>query len=140
MSSCAQRLRKHEGSDRHPRRIGRPPEQPSAAVSADRERLFDPETIDFVSVTSLWEAAIKTRPGTLDPGMPLEDIAGFLEATGIQMLPVAAAHVVATLDPEPGTRDPFDRLLLAQCQVEGMRLATVDRALVGHPLALPVDS
>ena len=104
------------------------------------KRLFDPATIGFVSVVSLWEAAIKTRLGKLDPGMPLEDIAGFLEAVGIRMLAVDAAHVVAALDPEPGTRDPFDRLLLAQCQVEGMRLATVDRALIGHPLAVSVDS
>ena len=33
------------------------------------------------------------------------------------------------------TRDPFDRMLLAQCQVEGLRLLTIDRALVAHPLA-----
>jgi len=34
-----------------------------------------------------------------------------------------------------GTRDPFDRLLLAQCQTEGLLLVTVDRALAGHRLA-----
>ena len=39
------------------------------------------------------------------------------------------------LDPEPPTRDPFDRLLLAQCAVDNLRLVTVDRALAGHPLA-----
>jgi PIN domain nuclease of toxin-antitoxin system len=36
--------------------------------------------------------------------------------------------------PEPMTRDPFDWMLLAQCQVEGLRLLTIDRGLVGHPL------
>ncbi len=44
-------------------------------------------------------------------------------------------HAIAEVLPEPATRDPFDRLLLAQCLVEGLRLVTVDRALVGHPLA-----
>jgi PIN domain nuclease of toxin-antitoxin system len=39
-------------------------------------------------------------------------------------------------DPEPETRDPFDRLLLAQCRVEDLQLATVDRSLTGHRLAL----
>lgn len=33
------------------------------------------------------------------------------------------------------THDPFDRLLLAQCRVEGMRLVTRNRALAAHPLA-----
>ena len=41
----------------------------------------------------------------------------------------------ATVEPEPLTRDPFDRLLLAQCQIEGLRLVTIDRALVSHAMA-----
>jgi PIN domain nuclease of toxin-antitoxin system len=101
-------------------------------------RLADPATVGFVSVASLWETAIKARLGKLDPGMPLQDIVGYLEAVGLSILPVEARHVVTATDPEPETRDPFDRLLLAQCQVESLRLATVDRALVAHPLALPV--
>jgi PIN domain nuclease of toxin-antitoxin system len=90
----------------------------------------------MVSAASLWETAIKTRLGKLDPGMPLSDIAGYLEAVGLSILAVEARHALATADPEPPTRDPFDRLLLAQCQVEGLRLATIDRALLDHPLAL----
>lgn len=99
-------------------------------------RLADPMTAGFVSVASLWETAIKARLGKLDPGMPLRDIVGYLEAVGLAILPIEAGHVIAVADPEPETRDPFDRLLLAQCQVEHLRLATVDRSLLGHPLAL----
>lgn len=98
-------------------------------------RLSDPTTIGFVSVASLWEIAIKTRLGKLNPGMPLEDIAGYLDALGLAILPIEMAHVIAAADPAPETRDPFDQLLLAQCQVENLRLATVDQALVDHPLA-----
>jgi PIN domain nuclease of toxin-antitoxin system len=101
-------------------------------------RLADPSTLGFVSVASLWETAIKTRLGKLNPGMPLEDIAGYFEALGLAILPIEKSHVIATADPEPETRDPFDRLLLAQCQVENLRLVTVDRALVHHRLALNV--
>jgi PIN domain nuclease of toxin-antitoxin system len=100
--------------------------------------LSDPSTINLVSVASLWETAIKTRLGKLDPGMPLGDVAGYLEAVGLSILPIEAAHVIAAADPEPETRDPFDRLLLAQCQVENLKLVTVDRALRGHALALRV--
>lgn len=70
--------------------------------------------------------------------MPLQDMAGYLEAVGLSILPIEAGHVIVASDPEPDTRDPFDRLLLAQCQVENLRLATVDRALVKHPLALAI--
>ena len=99
-------------------------------------RLEDPSTIGFVSVASLWEIAIKTRLGKLDPGMPLQDLAGYLEAVGLAILPILAIHVMVIAEPEPETRDPFDRLLLAQCQVERLRLVTMDRALLGHPLTL----
>jgi PIN domain nuclease of toxin-antitoxin system len=98
-------------------------------------RLADPATIAFVSVASLWEIAIKTRLGRLNPGMPLEDIAGFLDALGLAILPIQTLHVITAADPEPETRDPFDRLLLAQCQTENLFLVTVDSALIDHPLA-----
>jgi PIN domain nuclease of toxin-antitoxin system len=89
----------------------------------------------IVSVASLWEIAIKSRLGKLDAGMPPADVAGYLEAIGITVLPITRDHVVADLTSNPGTRDPFDRLLLAQCQVEGLRLVTLDRVLARHPLA-----
>lgn len=98
--------------------------------------LADPATEILVSVASLWEMAIKTRLAKLDPGMPLTDIAGYLQAIGVTILTIEATHVTLSADPEPPTRDPFDRLLLAQCQAENLKLATLDRALAGHPLAV----
>jgi PIN domain nuclease of toxin-antitoxin system len=91
------------------------------------------------SVASLWEIAIKTRLGKLDPGMPLEDFAAYLEAIGLAILPIDHRHAVAWVDPEPATRDPFDRMLLAQCKIEDLRLVTLDRALLGHPLSLDLS-
>lgn len=87
------------------------------------------------SAASLWEIAIKARLGKLDPGMPLGMLAEFFEAVGIGMLPITASHAVAAVEPMPPTRDPFDRMLLTQCLVEGRRLVTVDNALCDHPLA-----
>ena len=99
-------------------------------------RLIYPATVGFVSVASLWEIAIKSRLGKLDLGMLLEDVIGYLQAVGFTLLPIETRHVITAAEPEPDTRDPFDRLLLAQCQVEDLQLATVDRALMGHRLAL----
>lgn len=83
----------------------------------------------------MWEIAIKIRLGQMDPGLDLDDLPNFLEAIGLNLLAIMHRHAVWSLDPEPATRDPFDRLLLAQCAAEDMRLVTVDQALRGHPLA-----
>ena len=99
------------------------------------QRIADEATGLWASVASLWEIAIKTRLGKLDSGMALEDLPHFFEAGGVTILPITAAHALAQVEPMPGTRDPFDRILLAQCSVEDVRLITLDRALRDHPLA-----
>ena len=92
----------------------------------------------FVSVASLWEIAIKWRLGKLPLNVPPERLPELLDDMGLGVLPITAAHVVATVEPEPATRDPFDRLLLAVCRTEELRLVTVDRSLIGHRFALHV--
>jgi PIN domain nuclease of toxin-antitoxin system len=93
------------------------------------------ENVLFASAASLWEIAIKTRLGKIDPGLALDDLPDYLEEIGLNLLVINHRHAVRSLDPEPATRDPFDRLLLAQCAVEGLRLVTLDRVLSSHPLA-----
>lgn len=100
------------------------------------ERLKESLTESFFSVASLWEMSIKTRLGKLAPGMKLDEIAGYLDAAGVSILPILAVHVTIAVDPEPKTRDPFDRLLLAQCAAENLILVTLDRAMLSHPLAM----
>ncbi|CAN5231137.1 type II toxin-antitoxin system VapC family toxin [soil metagenome] len=91
----------------------------------------------YASAASLWEIAIKTRLGKLDPRLPLADLPDHFAEVRLKVLIIDYHHAIASLASEPNTRDPFDRLLLAQCQVEGLRLVTEDRALVSHPLAWP---
>ncbi len=90
------------------------------------------------SVASLWEIAIKTRLGKLNPGMSLSLLPQALEVAGIRILPITHVHALASVEPIPPTKDPFDRMLLAQCQVEGCLLVTVDGALHDHPLAAQI--
>lgn len=89
----------------------------------------------FASVVSIWEIAIKFRLGKLRLDAPLPQLPDLLRQMGCTLLTIDEQHVLAELNPEPQTRDPFDRLLLAQCQVENLRLVTNDRALTAHPLA-----
>ena len=93
------------------------------------------ENVLFASAASLWEIAIKTRLGKIDPGLALDDLPDYLAALGLNLLVIDHRHAVRSIDPEPATRDPFDRLLLAQCAVEQLQLVTRDRMLVKHPLA-----
>jgi len=100
-----------------------------------RDLLAEPAGDFHVSVASLWEIAIKWRLGKLHLAVGLDTLPELLGSIGIALLAINEHHVLAAVQPEPLTRDPFDRLLLAQCQVEGLRLVTIDRALVSHAMA-----
>lgn len=88
-----------------------------------------------MSAASLWEIAIKSRLGKLRLAPTLDALPELLEGLGIGILPITEQHAVASVQPDPKTRDPFDRMLLAQCQIEGMRLLTQDCALIDHPVS-----
>lgn len=100
-----------------------------------QEAISASDSLLYVSVASLWETAIKYRLGKLALATPPKSLPDIFRRMDIALLIIDQHHVLAELDPEPTTRDPFDRLLLAQCLVEDLRLVTLDRALVGHPLA-----
>lgn len=102
------------------------------ANSSDAEWVDQPV---FASVASLWETAIKVQQGKLETGVPIPEIEETFLELGGSWLPISGAQAVAELDQWPDTNDPFDRLLLAVCQVERLRLVTRDRKLVDHPLA-----
>lgn len=87
------------------------------------------------SAASLWEMAIKMRIGKLQMDCHRADLPRLTRDLGLTELPISHAHAVADVFPEPTTRDPFDRLLLCQCEVESLKLVTLDRALATHPLA-----
>ncbi|RCW84528.1 type II toxin-antitoxin system VapC family toxin [Phyllobacterium bourgognense] len=101
-----------------------------------RSLLVDPTGEFYVSVASLWEIAIKRRLGKLQLTPPLKALPSLLTSIGIELIAINEHHTLLAVEPEPLTRDPFDRLLLAQCQVEDLRLVTTDRALVAHPMAI----
>ena len=100
-----------------------------------RRLLADRASGFHVSVVSLWEIAIKWRLGKLPLTVPIDQLPDLIAGLRIELVPINERNVLAAVEPEPPTRDPFDRLLLAQCQIEDLRLVTIDRALVSHPLA-----
>ena len=107
----------------------------AALPVAIRRILTDPEEQYYLSVASLWEIAIKNRLGKLPLQNRLEELPDIARHYSLTLISIHEDHVLPGVKPEPPTRDPFDRLLLAQCLVENMKLITIDTALIDHPLS-----
>jgi len=88
-----------------------------------------------VSVASFWEIAIKVTAGKLKLACPLSDLPEMCQKLAVRIHDIEAQDVLTPLQTMTATRDPFDRLLLAQCQTRGLLLVTADRILKDHPLA-----
>ena len=91
------------------------------------EVIGDPTTIVHVSVASAWEIAIKTSAGRLElETPPAEYVADRLRLHGFEPGPLGLAHALraGTLPRHHG--DPFDRMIVAQGQLEDMPIVTGD--------------
>lgn len=81
----------------------------------------------YLSVVSAWEIEIKRQLGKLRLKLPLRTIIlQQQEKNNLQILTVTLEHVLALADLPPHHADPFDRLLIAQAQVEGTHLVSSD--------------
>jgi len=89
-------------------------------ADAARAAIADSANDAFVSAASAWEIAIKARLGKVS--MP-DDLGEQLAANSFTPLPVQLTHALAVRHLPDHHRDPFDRLLVAQAQVEGLTLA-----------------
>jgi PIN domain nuclease of toxin-antitoxin system len=106
------------------------PERVSAAVLG---RMADPTTEAFLSAASAWEIAIKHASGRLPlPVAPAEYVPARMQLTGLVPLPVTHAHAMAAGALPRLHADPFDRMLVAQAQIEGLTLATADPSLLAY--------
>lgn len=87
----------------------------------------------YLSAASSWEIAIKTALGKLRlPAPPARYVPSRLAEQGMKALPIEHAHALRTADLPPLHTDPFDRLLVAQAQVERMTLMTADPQIVAY--------
>lgn len=101
-----------------------------------RALLDDPDNECWVSSASAWELAIKVKLGKHRMKYSLAELEDAIAEAGFQALPVTIRHALAIDSIDMPHADPFDRLLLAQCQTETLRLLTADKLLIGLPLAI----
>ena len=95
--------------------------------SRARQLMEDKENELLVSIASLWEMAIKVSLGKLTLQRPFEELfPSQLNRNSIEILGVAIKHLQTVCTLPFHHRDPFDRLIIAQAQVENMPIISVD--------------
>ena len=106
---------------------------PERLPSVARTILEDPESELAFSAGSLWEVAIKNGLGRQDYRVDPRLLRRGLLENGYTELPVSGAHAVAADLLPPVNSDPFDRMLVAQAQIEGLTLLTLDPVIGRYP-------
>lgn len=102
-----------------------------SALSARGRSLIEDDTNEkLVSLASLWEIAIKTNLGKLPLAKPFAQfIPEQLARNGFQVFGLTIDHTARVAVLPLHHRDPFDRMLVAQCLVENLPLLSNDELL-----------
>ncbi|MDX6519550.1 MAG: hypothetical protein QOF08_155 [Gaiellales bacterium] len=100
-------------------------DQPELTAEA-RAAIADPDNIVGVSTASIWELAIKQAAGRLEFD---GDFREELEANRFDILPIGIEHALVAATLPNHHNDPFDRMLVAQAQIERMTIVTRDRRI-----------
>jgi PIN domain nuclease of toxin-antitoxin system len=107
---------------------------PAQLPAGVREALEDPANVVFASAASAWEMAIKQARGKLR--YPAAELTAALHRASLLELPVTVQHAETAARLPPLHRDPFDRMLVAQAQTEGLSLVSRDPAVEQYQVTL----
>lgn len=105
----------------------------SRLVERARVAIADSDNRVVVSAVSVWEISIKRASGKL---AFRHDILEVLERTGFDTIDITPRHADLAGSLPLHHADPFDRLLIAQAEIEGFVLVTQDRQLI--PYGVPI--
>ena len=93
----------------------------------------DPETVLLVSSASAWELSIKHQLGKLTSASGvLADFPSHLKRLRADVLVITPEHALRAGALPLHHRDPFDRMLVAQAQLEGVAVVTNDEAFSSY--------
>jgi PIN domain nuclease of toxin-antitoxin system len=94
-----------------------------------RRLIRDPENTIFISAVVLWEIWLKQSLGKLKLPSNFKEL---LDLEGFENLPLTSRQAAAVASLPWHHRDPFDRMLVAQAQVERLTLLSVDEDLPAY--------
>jgi PIN domain nuclease of toxin-antitoxin system len=98
-----------------------------------RAAIADPDNEVFVSSATAWEISVKRASGKLVAPF---DIASALERNYFIELPIEVSHAITAGELPRHHKDPFDRMLVAQAQVEDLTLVTSDTDIAQYGVKL----
>ena len=99
----------------------------SRLTKSQRQVYSDERNDLFLSVASVWEIVIKVAVGKLPLPQPsVAYVERQMKKNQIKLLPVRLPHLSALESVPLLHRDPFDRILVAQANVEGMPILSAD--------------
>ena len=105
-----------------------------ALAAAARSAIADPDSVVFVSAATIWEIAIKANLGRIDVGDA--DLIDEIVVNVFVELPITARHARVAGSLPRHHDDPFDRMLVAQAQLEGLTCVTRDAAFARYDVAV----
>ncbi len=106
---------------------------PERFSSGARALVDDPDNVLLLSPVSAWEISSKYALGRLTlPIPPAEYVPSRMKSSGVDALPLQHSHALQVATLPWHHRDPFDRLLIAQAQVEGLPILSADRKLAAY--------
>lgn len=101
--------------------------------------LDDPTSEIYFSLASLWEIAIKSSLGKPDFDIDVEALEQGLIQVGCRMLAIELPHILKQAQYPFIHRDPFDRLLMAQAEVENVFFMTADTMILKYQKPYIID-
>jgi PIN domain nuclease of toxin-antitoxin system len=107
--------------------------EPGSLAPDARAAIIDATEV-AVSSASMWEISTKVNRGRLE--IPSDDIPGEVADWGFETLPISAQHAWAAGALPFHHRDPFDRILVAQAQFEGLTIVTRDPRIAQYQVAV----
>jgi PIN domain nuclease of toxin-antitoxin system len=91
-----------------------------------REAIENPDNSKIVSIASIWEISIKISLDKFRFPKGFKNFLEMVDENGFEILPISLEHAMIVSNLEFIHRDPFDRLLIAQCKNDNLILATKD--------------
>jgi PIN domain nuclease of toxin-antitoxin system len=102
-----------------------------------RKLIESPDNVPLVSAASAWEIATKFRLGRLpDARRLVDDFGAELTRAQLSALEITCEHAILAGSYKNGHRDPFDRMIAAQAQIESLSVISKDPELQAFPINL----
>lgn len=104
--------------------------------SSAKRAMVRPGVTLWISAVVVWEVAIKMSIQRLKLGRAPEDFFPLLLNQGFRALPISVEHALAIRRLPLHHNDPFDRMLVAQAQCEGLTLLTADSKIAAYQVRM----